>query len=153
MCTNKTLSSISSIQSLIWTKDKVTIPAHDLRLNSTNGTLLIEQVRENDTGTYVCTLRAAGYLSIRNITLHVIGKPINLGSFSKRTSLSYHIPSLPIPLRGFLAACIKSCIPQTGNLSSKVFSPGLKNLLLLNFTLEKGKSAIFSSNPRSSQCS
>ena len=102
MCTNKTLSSISSIQSLIWTKDKVTIPAHDLRLNSTNGTLLIEQVRENDTGTYVCTLRAAGYLSIRNITLHVIGKPINLGSFSKRTSLSYHIPSLPIPLGGFL---------------------------------------------------
>jgi len=68
----------SSNSSKIWFKDGVAIPASDPRLNSENGTLTIEQVRESDAGTYRCELKASGLSSNSSWTIYVIGKLLNL---------------------------------------------------------------------------
>ena len=74
-CSNRDLHSLPEIRSLTWTKDSVIIADEDPRLNTVaNGTLLIEQVRENDAGTYTCTLEAIGFVSTNTTTLYVRGK-------------------------------------------------------------------------------
>lgn len=77
-CTERELSRISPIERLIWFKDSVAIPSSDPRLNSENGTLTIEQVRESDAGTYRCELKASGISSNSSTTIYVIGKLLNL---------------------------------------------------------------------------
>jgi len=74
-CTDRDLSSLPGITNLTWVKDNVAIPDVDPRLNRVaNGTLLIEQARENDAGTYTCTLVAQAFLSTNTTILRVRGQ-------------------------------------------------------------------------------
>ncbi|CAH3031300.1 unnamed protein product [Pocillopora meandrina] len=74
-CSDRNLDQFQGNANFTWKKNSVTIPNDDPRLNADGkGTLLLEHVRQRDSGQYTCTFGSADVFSISNMTLFVIGR-------------------------------------------------------------------------------
>ena len=93
-CSDRNLDQFQGNMNFTWKKNSVTIPNDDPRLNADGkGTLLLEHVRQRDSGQYTCTFGTADVFSISNMTLFVIGRWL-ISSVVHHSSLSLDVKSI-----------------------------------------------------------